>query len=85
MYKFKHYLLPDTFSHYFVTANAIHNYGTRSSGEYRPHNFVTDLARNTIRRQGPILWNGIDASICKSLSIKSFKLRYKDRLLSNYV
>ena len=84
MFKFKHNLLPKNFSDYFVTVNTIHDYGTRSSDMFRPHNFVTDLARNTIRRQGAILWNGIDAIIRTSSSIKLFKSIYKEKLLSCY-
>ena len=84
MYKFKNNILPTNFSDFFITVNALHNYGTRSSDLYRPHNFVSDLARNTIRRQGPILWNNIDNSIQNSLSVKTFKTMYKHSLLSNY-
>ena len=85
MFKFKNNLLPDNFTDYFVQVNAIHNYGTRSSDMYRPCNFVTDLARNTIRRQGPILWNDIDASIQSSTSLNIFKSKYKHFLLSAYI
>ena len=85
MYKFKNNMLPCNFDNYFVTSSAIHNYGTRSSDLYRPFNFSTDLAKNTIRGQGPILWNGIDSSISESKSIKIFKSFYKRKLLSSYV
>ena len=84
MYKFKNNMLPDNFTNYFITAGSIHNYVTRSVNSYRPHGFNTDLAMNTIRRQGPILWNDIDDSICNSKSLKIFKRTYKHSIISDY-
>ena len=85
MFKFKNSMLPDMFSNYFVTARTIHNYGTRHSDSLRPYNFNTNLARNTIRREGAILWNGIDDHICNSKSLNVFKSIYKQKLISNYI
>ena len=44
----------------------------------RPHNFRTDLARNTIRRQGPLEWNG---NINKCSTVKCFNKNVKEYLL----
>ena len=85
MFQYTNGLLPDFFSKYFTKSSAIHSIGTRSSDLYRPFNFRTDLARNTIRRQGPLEWNGIDMNIRNSSSCKNFKNKYKKYLLSYYV
>ena len=85
MYKFTNNLLPNNFTTFFVTVNSIHNYGTRSSDLYRPHNFVSNLAMNTIRRQGPKLWNNIDSVTRNSLSHNIFKSVYKLNLISRYL
>lgn len=77
--------LPINFVNYFVKNQSIHRYGTRSSFMYRPHTFHTDLARHTIRTQGPILWNEIDEQIKVSPNVHTFKRRYKKYLLSLYV
>ena len=53
MFQYTNGLLPDIFSKYFTKSSAIHSIGTRSSDLYRHYNFRPDLARNTIRRQGP--------------------------------
>lgn len=84
MYKYNNNHLPDIFANYFIKCNAIHEYGTRSSDLYRPFNFKNNLARNTIRRQGPILWNNINLDIRISVSVNNYKNKYKYYLLSNY-
>ena len=43
------------------------------------------LARNTIKTQGPIVWNSIDFNICSSTSVKSFKEKYKHALYLNLI
>ena len=82
MYKFANNMLPNLFSHYFNQSNVFHSYATRSSHLYRPPKFRTDLARHTIRRQGPLEWNDINDDIRHCKSVRSFKNRYKKYLLS---
>ena len=84
MFKFKNDFLPDIFANYFRVTKDIHSYRTRSVDLYRPHNFSSDLARNTIKTQGPVLWNSIDISIRNSVTINSFKYKYKHFLISQY-
>lgn len=85
MYKFVNKSLPNLFSHYFKLKNAFHSYGTRTSHLFRPHNFRTDLARNTIRRQGPLEWNGVTIDINKCSTVKCFNKNFKEYLLSYYI
>ena len=85
MYKFKFNLLPAIFSDYFNTVRSIHAYRVRSSNSYRPFNFHSVLARNTIRRQGALLWNDIPVNICNNSSLKLFKRAFKINLISQYV
>lgn len=84
MYKFKNNMLPVNLSSLFVTVMSIHTHETRSSNLYRPHNFVTNLAMNTIRRQGPLLWNGLDANIRASTSLNIFKNVLKRKAILLY-
>ncbi len=84
MYNFKMSNLPINFSNYFVKNNAIHNYTIRSSNLYRPAAFNYDLAMNTIRRQGPLLWNDIPDDLKSALSPKVFKCNYMSHLISLY-
>ena len=84
MYKFKFKLLPEIFSSYFNTVRSFHTYRIRSSNSFRPHEFRTDLARNTIRRQGPLLWNDLPDDIVNSSSLKRFKCALKKNLISKY-
>ncbi len=84
MYKFKNNMLPHNFSNYFIVAGNIHDYVTRSSNSYRPQCFNTNLAMNSIRRQGALLWNDIDEGVRNSPSHKIFKRMYKQSLISTY-
>ena len=59
MFMFKTNCLPSNFDHYFVKNAAFHDYDTRSTDLFRPAFFRSDLAKNTIRFQGPLLWNSI--------------------------
>jgi hypothetical protein len=81
MYKFVNNLLP----YYFRKRNSIHSHGTRASQTFRPPNFRTDLARNSIRREGPLEWNDISNKIKSSNSVHYFSNKYKDYLLSFYI
>ena len=84
MYNFNANKLPSIFSNYFVKNADIHTYPTRSSNLLRPAAFNYDLAQNTIRRQGPILWNSVPDNCKMALSPKSFKRQYKHHLISSY-
>ena len=76
--------LPRNFDNYFVQNRAIHSYSTRISNMYRPHSFNFDPARNTIKRQSPLLWNSIDVELRNAPSHYVFKGKYKLHLLSSY-
>ena len=60
---------------------AIHRYGTRTAHVFRPAFFSCDLAKNTIRSQGTLLWNSIPDNIKNPPSSYVFKKKYKDYLL----
>ena len=85
MYNYTSKNLSDIFTDYFVTNSSIHSYSTRISNTYRPCNFKYNLARNTIWRQGPLLWNAITNNLKDAQSIHAFKRKYKSYLLSSYM
>ena len=70
MYKYHKKLLPALFDNYFKTADQVHSYPTRTSSHFRPHIYSSDLARNTIKTKGPLLWNAIIPRIRSSKSIE---------------
>ena len=84
MFKFKNGFLPSIFHNYCREANYFHSYRTRSADLYRPHIFSSDLARNTIKTQGPLLWNSISITIRNCMSSKSFSSKYMYFLISQY-
>lgn len=84
MYNYTTNNLPPNFTNYFVKNTAIHGHATRSSHMFRPAAFKYDLARNTIRTQGPLLWNSISNNIKNASSCNTFKRNYKNYLISLY-
>ena len=84
MYNFVSNNLPNVFNDYFTFTSSIHNYPTSSSQLLRPYHFNTDLARNTIRRQGAVIWNTVKKELRNSVSLHAFKRKYKLYLLSYY-
>ena len=84
MYNYTNNNLPSNFVNYFVKNAAIHKYGTRTAHMFRPAFFSSDLANNTIRSQGALLWNSIPDNIKNSPSSYVFKKKYKDYLISLY-
>ena len=84
MHNFTAKNLPVNFTNYFVQNMHIHTYPTRISNDLRPAHFKYDLARNTVKRQGPILWNSLSSDLCKSNSVHIFKRKFKLYLLSYY-
>ena len=84
MYNYTNNNLPSNFVNYFVKNAAIHKYGTRTAHMFRPAFFSSDLAKNTIRSQGALLWNSIPDNIKNSPLPYVFKKKYKDYLISLY-
>ena len=69
MYNYTCNNLPDSFKDYFTQNRNIHNHPTRISSLYRLYNFKYNLARNTIRRQGPLIWNQINLKFRNTKSV----------------
>ena len=63
MYNFATKNLPSNFDNYFVKNSAFHRHATRSAQLFRPAVFKYNLARCTIRTQGPSLWNSLPDNI----------------------
>ena len=84
IYRFFNNNLPSNYNNFFVKNNTLHGYGTRVSHLLRPSIFNTDLARHTIKTQGPHLWNSLTDNIIKSNSLNILKKRYTQYLVSLY-
>ena len=82
MYNFAIKNLPSNFDHYFVKNSAFHHHATRSAQLFRPAVFKYNLARCTIRTQGPLLWNSLPDNIKCAWSCIVFKKLYKNYLIS---
>ena len=86
VFKFKMKTLPAQFSKHFYEFGSVHKRSTRASTQN--NYFMTFLKKsklqNSIRYQGPLIWNSLDSAIKNFKSVKSFKSNLKRTLLEKY-
>ena len=78
MFYYRNNLLPPLLLNLFVTNSQIHNYGTRTAGNYRTHLCRTNLKQFTILHRGPKIWNSLHVSVTRSPNLLSFKTKMQD-------
>ena len=86
MHKHSRKQLPSSFNSYFATVNAKHTQTTRLASSdfnlFLPRYRTKKLQRN-FKYQGVKIWNSLSEE-SKILSFNQFKVKYKQKLLSNY-
>ena len=86
VFKFEMKMLPDQFSNYFTEAIRY----MKSSQEHpiKAIYFIpflhTSKAQRSIKYQGPLIWNALDADLKTCKTLQSFKARIKNLLLQKY-
>ena len=73
----------ETYCH-FIIQSEIHNYNTRQALDLHKSPTNSLLANNTIRTQGPIIWNTLNPYIKTCRSLASFKISLKKHILGQY-
>ena len=71
-----HQILPPLFFNLFLFNKQVHNYYTRSSDDYRSHNYRTNT-KFTVLFQGLSLWNSLPTYIINSETQFCFRKRLK--------
>ena len=85
MYRFYHDLLPPDLPNVtFTTQSEIHNYNTRQVLNLHIVPTNTQLAKNTIKTHGPLIWNTLNTHIKNSASLDQFKKSLKKHILNQY-
>ena len=85
MYRYHHNLLPPGLpNNNFAVQSDIHSYNTRQALDIHIDSTNTKLAENTIKIQGPIIWNSINKSTKNCRSLASFKKSLKKQILAQY-
>ena len=85
MYRYHHDLLPPGLpNNKFTVQSHIHNYNTRQALDLHIDPTNTKLAKNTIKTQGPMIWNSINKTIKNCRSLVSFKNSLKKYILGQY-
>lgn len=86
MYKYNNDMLPPDLldANFFLNNDDIHKYSTRHADDFHIRPTQTQLARNTIKTQGALLWNSLPVSIKSSPTIATFKHNLKKHLINNY-
>ena len=85
MYRYHHNLLPPGLpNNSFAVQSDIHSYNTRQALNFHIDSTNTKLAENTIKIQGPIIWNSINKTTKNCRSLASFKKSLKKQILAQY-
>ena len=74
--------LPEIFANYFIPNNFIHGYSTRKENMLHLHSISSTYGRRAIQFKGGILWNSIPFSLQSQMSLRTFKIKIKQYLLS---
>ena len=86
VFKFKMKMLPDQFNNYLTEASHVYEKFTRAS--YQNNCFIpllnTSKAQRSIKYQGPLIWNALDADLKTCKTLQSFKAKLKNLLLQKY-
>ena len=82
MFLFNKEMLPEIFSSLFIKNIDIHEYNTRSKLHFRVQYGRTSFSHSLVTYQGPKLWNDLPSNIKNSLSLNSFKRKFKKNLLA---
>ena len=82
MFRYKHGLLPNTFTDYFKTGSATHSYSTRTASNYRPIFAHTNTRKFSIKITGPTVWNNLPADILSASHLLLFKKLLRAHLLT---
>ena len=77
--------LPVAFKDYFKKRSEIHNYKTRHTNDLQLTNNKKTFSDKGIRTNGPVLWNSLPKTIKESVSLKHFRIQFKQHLLQTYV
>ena len=84
MHRFLNNNIPKSFENYFHKHNDIHHYNTRNAENLISVKPTSNLIKNSIKYIGPKLWNSLDSNLKTSKTTKSFKVKYKTEIISNY-
>ena len=86
VFKFKMKVLPDEFSNYLTEASQVYQKLTRA---FYQHNCFIPLlnaskAQTSMKYQGLLIWNALDADLKTCKTLQSFKSKLKNLLLQKY-
>ena len=83
VFKSKMKMLPDQFSNYLTDASQVYEKLTRAS--YQNSYFIpflnTSKAQRSMKYQGPLIWNALDADLKTCKTLQSFEAKLKNVFL----
>lgn len=84
MFKYTNNLLPPVFNHAFTKHSQVHSYNTRYKDNLTIPKVRKGFSNKNVYYSGPLLWNNINPLIKYSTNVRSFRVAYKNYLLSHY-
>ena len=84
MYKFTIHDLPAAFNIFFKKRSEIHDYPTRHVNDFNHTKNKKVFSDQSVRTQGPILWNSLSKTVKSSKSLNIFRTQLKKQLIEKY-
>src|SRR5688572_4223251 len=84
MFRHRHGMLPKRFDTYFKTKEQIHQYETRTKTNYQSTTCRSNTRLYSAMVLGPKLWNSLPQKFKIMNSLVTFKISYKQFLISGY-
>ena len=83
MYSAHHKLLPAYFNSLFVPNTTLHTHFTRSCNAVHQKQYRLNISKFSIRIHGPIVWNSLPRELQTLPSLKIFKKKFRQFLITN--
>ena len=85
MYLIKHKLVPKTIIDLFKYNYEHHQYNTRSHDKFYYPIVTREYILKSFKHTGPRIWNNLSDDITSCLTVSSFKVKYKQYLIKQYL
>ena len=85
MYNVYNNISPKRITQMFILNNLVHSHNTRSRNKYHYQKVFTQSMLNSVRHNGPRIWNDLTVDLRQCTTLSSFKTRLKKHLISLYM
>ena len=84
MYNVYNNISPKRLIQMFILNDSVRSHNTRSRNKYHYQKVFTQSMLNSVRHNGPRIWNDLTVDLRQCTTLSSFKTRLKRQLISLY-